>query len=67
MTNFKKYEVVIAYCKSYETDTYEVNARTEKEAISKARRKGFSSDCEAVLWEYATEIKEDESKEKTGL
>ena len=32
---YKNYEVTIAYCQSYETDTFEVKARSEKEAIKK--------------------------------
>jgi hypothetical protein len=54
---YKNYEVTIAYCQSYETDTFEVKARSEKEAIKKAWEKGLSYDCEAVLWEYANPIK----------
>ncbi len=64
MTKFKKYEVRIAYCKTYETDTFEVSARNEKEAINKAWKKGLSSECEAVLWEDATEIREEDGKTK---
>lgn len=64
MTNFKKYEVRIAYCETYEIDTFEVKARTEKEAISKAWQKGLSSDYEGILWEDATEIREEDGKTK---
>lgn len=49
MTKFKKYEVRIAYCKTYETDTFEVSARNEKEAINKAWKKGLPVSMFAVV------------------